>query len=198
MINIKQIIVIAGAILLIVVLFLQPVKSLIKQEDVSAQATESSSTNLFSLESVSDIAKQGLCDTLVKNITTLEEELKNADEASKLDLYKKLAQQWLDVNKPMPAAYIYDEVAKRESSLENWLKAGDTYTESYQHLTDTVMAPVLTENAKVAYEKALEIDENNIDARTGLGTALVNGPAPMAGITMLLGVVEEQPEHLKA
>src|SRR5690606_4789466 len=130
MINIKQIIVIAGAVLLIVVLFLQPVKSLIKQEDVSTQTTESSSSDLFSLESVSDIAKQGLSANLVQGITTLEEELATADDTNKLDLYKKLAQQWLDVNKSMPAAFIYEEVAKRESNLDNWLKAGDMYTES--------------------------------------------------------------------
>src|SRR5690606_16821548 len=110
----------------------------------------------------------------------------------------KLAQQWLDVNKPMPAAYIYKEVAQKESNLENWLKAGDVYTDSYQHLTDTMMAPVLTEHAKNAYEQALKFDESNISARTGLGTALVNGRAPMAGITMLLDVVKEAPNDLKA
>lgn len=197
MINTKQIVVIAGVVLLMVVIFLQPVKSLIK-EDESVQATESTSTDQFSLESVSEIAKQGLSANLTKGIADLEAELKTAPEADKLSLYKKLAQLWLDVNKPMPAAYIYEEIAQKESNLENWLKAGDVYTDSYQHLTDTVMAPLLTEHAKKAYEQALEFDEKNISARTGLGTALVNGPAPMAGITMLLDVVKEAPNDLKA
>ena len=197
MINTKQIIVIAGVVLLMVVLFLQPVKSLIN-EDESVQETESTSTDQFSLESVSEIAKQGLSANLAKGIADLEAEVKAAPEAEKPALYKKLAQQWLDVNKSMPAAYIYEEIAQNESNFENWLKAGDVYTDSYQHLTDTVMAPLLTERAKNAYEQALKFDESNINARTGLGTALVNGPAPMAGITMLLDVVKEAPNDLKA
>jgi len=198
MINTKQIIVIAGVVLLMVVIFLQPVKSLIKEEDAGVQNTESSSSDQFSLESVSQISKQGLSANLTKSITDLEAELKSAPDADKLPLYKELAQLWLDVNKPMPAAFVYDEIAQKESNLDNWIKAGDMYTDAYQHLTDTVMAPVLTGHAKKAYEQALKIDENNIDARTGLGTALVNGPAPMAGITMLLDVVKENPNHLKA
>src|SRR5690606_7227579 len=198
MINTKQIVVIAGIVLLMVVIFLQPVKSLIKEEESEVESVEASSNDLFSLESVSEIAKQGLSANLAKGITDSEAELKAASEAEKLPLYKKLAQQWLDVDKSMPVAYLYEEIAQKESSLENWLKTGDMYTESYQHFTDTVMAPVLIERAKNAYEQALEFDEKNIDARTGLGTALVNGPAPMAGITMLLDVVKENPNHLKA
>jgi len=200
MVNTKQIVVIAGVVLLMVVIFLQPVKSLIKEEEGGVQSTEAaSSTDQFSLESVSEISKQGLSANLTKGIADLETEIKSASDAEKLPLYKKLATQWLDVNKSMPAAYVYEEIAKEESNLENWLKAGDLFTDSYQHLTtDTVMTPVLLEHAKNAYDEALKFDEKNIDARTGLGTALVNGPAPMAGITMLLDVVKENPDHLKA
>lgn len=197
MINTKQIIVIAGVVLLMVVIFLQPVKSLIKA-DAAVESAESVSTDQFSLESVSEIAKQGLSENLTKGIVDLETKIKSASDADKPSLYKELAKLWLDVDKPMPAAYIYDELAQKDPSLENWLKAGELYTDSYQHLTDTVMAPVLTEHAKKAYEQALELDEKNIDAKTGLGTALVNGPAPMAGITMLLEVVKEVPNDVKA
>jgi len=198
MINTKQIIVIAGIVLLMVVIFLQPVKSLIKEEEGEVQGTEAASNDQFSLESVSEIAKQGLSSNLTKSITDSEAELKAAPEGEKLPLYKKLAEQWLDVNKTMPAAYIYEEIAEKDPSVENWLKAGDLYTESYQHFTDTVMSPVLVERAKRSYEEVLKLDEKNIDARTGLGTAMVNGPAPMAGITMLLDIVKEDPTNLKA
>jgi Tfp pilus assembly protein PilF len=198
MINTKQIIVIAGVLLLMVVIFLQPVKSLTTEGDGAEESAESAASEMFSLESVSEIAKQGLSANLTQSITEVEEKLKNASEDEKLPLYKQLAALWDDVNKPMPAAYVYNEIALQESNLENWLKAGDMFTDSYQHLSDTVMAPVLTGKARNAYEKALEFDEENVDARTGLGTALVNGPAPMEGITMLLKVVEEQPKHIKA
>ncbi|TCK83169.1 tetratricopeptide repeat protein [Albibacterium bauzanense] len=199
MINTKQIIVIAGIVVLMGVILLQPVKSLTKEEPVATEdAMASATTDQFSLESVSQIAKQGLSANLTKEITDLETKLNAASDADKLPLYKELAQHWLDVNQPMPVAFIYEEIAQEEPSLENWVKTGDLFTDSYQHLSDTVMAPAFTERAKKAYESALAIDDKNLDARTGLGTALVNGPAPMAGITMLLDVVKEDPANLKA
>jgi len=199
MINKNQIIVIAGVVLLMGYILAQPVKSLTKEDPAATESAGASAiTDQFSLESVSQIAKQGLNANLAKEITDLETQLNAASDADKLPLYKELAQRWLDVNQPMPVAFIYEEIAQEEPSLENWVKAGDYFTDSYQHLTDTVMAPALTERAKKAYESALAIDDKGLDARTGLGTALVNGPAPMAGITMLLEVVEEDPDNLKA
>lgn len=198
MINTKQLIVIAGTVVLMGFILVQPVKSLTKEETVTTEDASSAMSDQFSLESVSQIAKQGLNANLAKEITDLETELNTASDADKLPLYKELAQRWLDVNQPMPVAFIYEEIAQKEPSLENWVKTGDYFTESYQHLTDTVMAPALTERARKAYESALAIDDKNLDARAGLGTAIVNGPAPMAGITMLLEVVNEDPDNLKA
>lgn len=198
MLQTKQIIAIAGVVVLMVVLFLQPVKSLIKDDEAEATAETAVATDVFSLESVSEIAKQGLSADLTRTIEEVEAALAAAPEGEKLPLYKKLATLWQDVNQPMPAAYAYEEVAENEPSLESWLKTGDLFTDSYQHLTDTVMAPVLMQHAKGAYEKALEFDENNLDAKAGVATSLVNGPAPMQGITMLLEVVEQDPNHLKA
>lgn len=199
MLNAKQIIAIVGVAVLMVVLFLQPVKSLIKEDEATnVESASVSNADMFSLESVSEIAKQGLSADLTRTIEDVEDELATASEDEKLTVYKKLATVWLDVNKPMPAAYVYEEVSQKESSLENWLKTGDLFTDSYQHLSDTVMAPVLMEHAKNAYEKVLELDEQNLNAKAGLATALVNGATPMAGITMLLEVVEQEPEHLKA
>src|SRR5690554_4257614 len=198
MINTKQIIVIAGVVVLMGFILLQPVKSLTKEEPVTTGVAAAAVTDQFSLESVSQIAKQSLSANLSKEITDLETKLSAASDADKLPLYKELAQHWLDVNQPMPVAFIYEEIAQQEPNLENWVKTGDLFTDSYQHLSDTVMALAFTERAKKAYELALAIDDKNLDARTGLGTALVNGPAPMAGITMLLDVVKEDPENLKA
>lgn len=198
MLQTKQIVVIAGIVVLMVVIFLQPVKSLIKEDNAAAETATAASMDLFSLESVSEIAKQGLSADLTRTIEEVEGRLAAAPEGEKAAHYRELASLWQDVAKPMPAGYAFEEVAKEEPTLENWLKTGDLFTDSYQHLTDTVMAPVLMEHARGAYEKALELDGDNLDAKTGLATALVNGTTPMSGITMLLEIVEQEPEHLKA
>ncbi len=198
MLNTKQIILISGVIILMVVLYMQPLKSLVKEED-SASAMEAVSTgDQFTLENVSEIAKQGLNSSLQKDITDLEASIKVAPEEEKLSLLKQLAEKWHDVNKPAPQAFALEEIAAKEPTFENWLKAGDVFSEAYTNLQDTVMVPALTQRAIHAYEAALDFDKENLDAKTGLGSAYVNGPNPMQGITMLLEVIKEDPKNSKA
>src|SRR5690554_7687713 len=154
MINTKQIIAIAGVLLLMVVIFLQPVKSLTNEEDAADAGAETGASEMFSLESVSEIAKQGLSANLSQSITEVEEKLKTASDDEKLPLYKQLAELWDDVNKPMPTAYVYNEIALHEPTFENWLKTGDMFTDSNQHLSDTVMAPILTSKARAEIGRA--------------------------------------------
>lgn len=198
MLNTKQIILITGVIILMVVLYIQPLKSLVKEEATAVESNETAIGSQFNLENVSGIAKQGLNASLQKDITDLEASLKEASEEEKLSLLKQLAEKWHDVNKPTPQAFALEEIAAKEPSFENWLKAGDVFSEAYANLQDTVMVPVLTQRAIHAYEAALDFDKESLDAKTGLGSAYVNGPNPMQGITMLLEVVKEAPKNVKA
>jgi hypothetical protein len=198
MLNTKQIILIAGVIILMIVLYLQPLKSLVKEEDAAIALEATTSGGDFTLENVSEIAKQGLNPNLQKDITDLEASIAEASEEEKLPLLKQLAEKWHDVNKPSPQAYVLEEIANKESTFENWLKTGDAFSEAYSNLQDTIMVPILTQRAVHAYEVALGLDENSLEAKTGLGSALVTGSNPMKGITMLLDVVKEDPKNSRA
>lgn len=198
MLTTKQILLITGVIILMAVLYVQPLKSLVKEDDVATEVEAAPSGKEFTLESVSEIAKQGLNTSIQKDITDLEVSLSKASEDEKLSLLKQIAEKWHDVNKPSPQAFALEEIAKKESTYDNWLKTGDVFSAAYSNLQDTVMTPVLTQHAIKAYEKALELNSNSLDAKTGLGSAYVNGPNPMQGITMLLEVVKEEPLNSKA
>lgn len=199
MLNTKQIALITAVIVLMVVIYVQPLKSLVKDEEETEQTVEEMALqDQLTLGNVSQIAKEGLNSNLEKDITELENSINNASEEDKLPLLKQLAEKWHDVNKPAPQALALEEVAQREPSLENWLKTGDAFSESFASLKDTVMVPLLTERAIQAYNKALEINENSLEAKTGLGSAYVNGANPMQGITMLLEVVEKDPTNSRA
>lgn len=197
MLNTKQIILISGVIILMVVLYVQPLKSLVK-EDSDTEIEESNTSEAINLAGISEIAKQDLNSNLAKDITDLENSIVAASEEDKLPLLKELAEKWNDVNKTTPQAYTLQEIAEIESTFKNWLNTGNAYSEAYSNSQDTVMVPVLTQRAIHAYEKALEIEEGNLEAKTGLGAAYVNGPNPMQGITMLLDVVKEDPKNTKA
>jgi cytochrome c-type biogenesis protein CcmH/NrfG len=115
-----------------------------------------------------------------------------------LELQKQLAQQWDDVNQPAPSALYYEAVGEAENTYATWLKAGDLFTSAFQNTQDSLIQPALVNKARNAYDRALKLQPNSLDAKTGLGVSLVNGTNPMEGIQLLLAVVKEEPEHLKA
>lgn len=200
MFSAKQIAVMALAGLLIIALFSLNIKGLQKEEaSKPTTAAKEQAVVALSLEQVSESAKQTINASLAAEITSLETALKNADEQSKLALYKQLAQKWDDVNVATPSAFYKELVAQTESTYENWVVAGDQLTTAYQTTQDSTSQPALVQKAITAYQAALKLNPASLDAKTGLGTAYVSGtPNPMQGITLLLDVVKQDPKNIKA
>src|SRR5690606_36897836 len=111
-----------------------------------------------------------------------------------------LAQKWDDLAKYAPQGFVYEEMAKISPKFEYWLKSGDAYRSAYSNLQDTAMAAELNRLAIQSYEKAVELNENSLDAKTGLGAAMVTGTTgnPMAGIALLREVLEKVPKNVQA
>ena len=200
MFSAKQIAVIALIAVLVAALFSLNIKGLQKEETSKpTTAAKEQAVVALSLEQVSESAKQTINASLAAEITSLETALKNADEQSKLALYKQLAQKWDDVNVATPSAFYKELVAQTESTYENWVVAGDQLTTAYQATQDSTSQPTLVQKAITAYQAALKLNPASLDAKTGLGTAYVSGtPNPMQGITLLLEVVKQDPKNIKA
>jgi tetratricopeptide (TPR) repeat protein len=200
MFSAKQIAVLVLIAVLVTALFSLNIKGLQKEEaSKPTPAAKEQAVVALSLEQVSESAKQTINASLAAEITTLETALKNADEPSKLALYKQLAQKWDDVNVAIPSAFYKELVAQTESSYENWVLAGDQLTTAYQTTQDSTSQPTLVQKAITAYQTALKLNPASLNAKTGLGTAYVSGtPNPMQGITLLLEVVKQDPKNIKA
>jgi cytochrome c-type biogenesis protein CcmH/NrfG len=199
MFNTKQIAVVVLIAVLVAALFSLNIKGLQKEETDKPPAKQAQAVVEVTLEKVSETAKQTINASLAAEITTLETALKNADEQSKLALYKQLAQKWDDVNVAIPSAFYKELVAQKESSYENWVLAGDQLTTAYQTTQDSTTQPVLVQKAITAYQTALKLNPASLNAKTGLGSAYVSGTAnPMQGIQLLLEVVKEDPKNVKA
>lgn len=200
----KQYIAIGVVGLMMVVLYSLDIKGLIKpdepeqQGEMQSTAATADATEV-SAESVTSVSKQMISASLAADITKLEAEAKSADGEKRIELQKQIAQKWDDVNQPAAAAFSYEEIAKAKPTYENWLITGDRFTDGYQNYVDTTVTSGLVNGAINAYNKALELNANSLDAQTGLGVAYVSGSAnPMEGIQLLLGVVKEDPKNLKA
>ena len=197
----KQYIVIGLVAILMVGLYSLDIKGLVKQEGEGENAEMQSATTAktqgdatIDEATVTAVSKQMISASLAADIEKLEKEVKSADGAKKVELQKQLA-----FLHPAAAAFSYEEVAKAEANYENWLIAGDRFTEGYQNNTDSTVTAGLVNRAINAYNKALAFNADGLDAKTGLGVAYVSGTQnPMQGIQLLLGVVKEDPKNEKA
>lgn len=204
MLNKKQIIVIGSVTLLMGLMLMLDIQGLVKPEEGQGNETvattpSASNTKAISLEEVSKTALEGLNANLKSQISNLEAQLKSASDDEKLELYKKLAQQWDDVNLTTPSSLYYELIANEEPNFDTWLKAGDKFTDAYQQSMDTLIQPALVEKAISSYKNADKLKPNTLSVKTGLGIAYVSGtPNPMQGITLLLDVVKQEPKNLKA
>lgn len=202
MLNRKQVVVVGSAVVLMGFMLSMDIQGLVKPNADSASAPSSQAAapvKSFSLKEVSELSKQNLKANLKKQVTDLEAALNSSSENEKVDLQKKLAQQWDDLNDAVPAAFYYELIAQKEPGFTPWLKAGDKFTDAYQQTADTLMQPALVQKAIYAYKQADKLQPNTPEVKTGLGVAYVTGtPNPMQGIQLLLEVVKNDPKNLKA
>lgn len=198
MLNTKQTIVIVVVVALMAALLARPIKGLVTEDKESTSAAADTSS-AYTLSAVSEITKQSINPSLAEEITDLESKVQASSGEEKLSLLQQLADKWEDLAKTAPQGFIYEEMAKISPKFDYWLKAGNAYRVSYTNLQDTSMARALTDNAMRAYQKASDLDANNLDAKTGLGAAMVSGTSnPMAGIALLREVVAKEPKNLEA
>ncbi|QEC51767.1 tetratricopeptide repeat protein [Anseongella ginsenosidimutans] len=187
----KQIGVILSVGILITALYLLPVKGLVNPEEENS--SEPAGTEAaFGPAELAEAEKQNINPSLLVEIEEIEKEL--AEKPGDTALLKKLAGEWEELNISNVSGLYYMELAEKQPTAGNWLKAGDQLREGYKTMSDTIQRSFLVDKALSAYQHALQLDPENLDAQTGLGAVTVEGtPAPMKGIQLLLGVVEKDP-----
>jgi tetratricopeptide (TPR) repeat protein len=208
----KQIVVIVIVVAIMGYLYLLPVKGLIKPKEAQGHTNAAAPERrraVVTVEMVSSAAKILIGPALSAQINDLEGRLKNAsDDAAQLDLQKQLAKHWDDVNQPGPAAFYYQDIARKENKFEDWLTAGSRFNDAFKLTQDTLAQPAFVVNAIANYKNAVKQMPQNLDAKTGLGIAYVNqtslgitdpdGGSPMQGIMLLLDVVKQDPDNRNA
>jgi tetratricopeptide (TPR) repeat protein len=212
----KQIVVIVVVFAIMGCLFFMPVKGLIKAKDdpghnntTASAAVQSRPINKVDVTIVSSAAKVLIGPALSAQINDAEQLLKKTtDEADRLNLQKKLAKLWDDVNQPGPAAFYYQDMAQRENKFDEWVNAGSRFNDAFKTSQDTAAQPSFVLNAIASYKNAVKLKPADLDAKTGLGIAYVNqtslgitdadGGSPMQGIMLLLDVVKQDPQNRNA
>ncbi|WP_316737932.1 hypothetical protein [Pedobacter aquatilis] len=206
-IRLKQTIIIGAILLLVAFLFTRDIKGLVKPTEENGKLPSSGqiaeqgapSTAGLTIEQTSVAAKNVINQSLAKDITVLENSYIGASGAEKVELAQQLAQKWDDVEQITPSALYLEVVAEAKPSSTSWLASGNKFLKAFESTQDSLAQPALLQKANTSFKKALDLDKENIDAKTGLGVTIVNGlGAPMQGIAMLLEVVAKEPKNIKA
>jgi tetratricopeptide (TPR) repeat protein len=115
-------------------------------------------------------------------------------------MYDSLVRITGRAKQPVLSAWLSEQKAvKNNGSSSDWLAAGDRYRNSVSFQQDETKTHALYDAAIRCYNKALELEPGNLDAKVGLGICMVQTTAdPMKGIGMLLEVVNEDSTHVNA
>jgi tetratricopeptide (TPR) repeat protein len=184
----KQLLLIAGAVLLTAGLYFAPQK--INKTEAASEAGE----NAFSFNSLLTEAKGQLKRQELDQVTLVEDALKKAPESEILT--DSLGKIWDRLNMPYISAHYYEEVALKHPDEKNWISTAYRYYDSFRMTDDSTLRKMFVDKAIASYKKVLEINPENLDAKTDLGLCYAEGTSsPMQGIMMLREVVQKNPEH---
>jgi tetratricopeptide (TPR) repeat protein len=154
-----------------------------------------------SLEDQIASARKNLPPDLAGNVSAMEGAIStNRDPVERGHMYDSLS-RFLGMNKQyVLAAYFAEEKAiNNNGSGSDWQQAGERYTSSAGFQEDQNNVPALLNAAMRCFNKALELEPKNLDAKVGLGMCIVEGTDdPMKGIGMLLDVVKEDSTNVNA
>src|ERR1700744_1058793 len=201
----KQIAVIAAVVVITGYLYFLPVKKLdlAKAADRGTGKVASSADRPnvnVTVSMVSATAKTVIPQDQATKITGLEAQLRTAtNDDDKLAVEKQLASQWDAASQPAPAAFYYRDIAQKQNTAANWVTAGNHFNDAYKLTQDTTAQPYFDAQAMEAFQNAMKLSPESLDAKTGLGIAYVNGGGtPMQGIALLLDVVRQDPDNWNA
>ncbi|HTF03690.1 MAG TPA: tetratricopeptide repeat protein [Bacteroidia bacterium] len=132
-------------------------------------------------------------------IASLEQAIKaENDVVHRGQLYDSLVKYLGRSGNYVLASFYAEQKAKQNNgSGSDWMAAGERYRSAASFQKHEDHLPPLYESAIRCFSKALELDPTNLDAKVGLGIAIVDGTTdPMKGITILREVEAADSTHI--
>ena len=183
-----RLILIAGCVLVIFLLFQLPKSVVENQGEMADQASDTLSSHIEKFAPVPDDVRKeiarfrGLLAAGGRNE-------KNAIFADSLANLYRAASQFDS------AGWYAEEASAFFNDPEHWRKVADNYYQAYAMAVDAGRQADFAVKAQAYYEKVLKVDPGDLDAKTNLAMTYVTSTNPMQGITMLREVLSVNPKH---
>ena len=186
-------ILIAGTILLSVALYFAP--SQLNKKGAEPKAAVESKEDEFNPEALLRSAKASLDTNALQQLEFIEKasaQANNQDTA----LLDSIGRIWDRNGIPAASAIWFERKAQIVKSETSYLDAAFRYFDSFRMANDSSVQSLLVGKAITNYKKVLEINPNNLNAKTDLGACYADGTSdPMKGIMLLRDVVAADPNH---
>jgi tetratricopeptide (TPR) repeat protein len=195
-----QLLVISGGVILFSLLFIFGKTVAKKDKPAQDQAVTAGSVSFSQI--LTDL-KKGLKPYQLDYVTRLENAVSRGDiKEQQVHINHQLASFWRDtLNAFLPYAWYTAEAAKLENSEKNLTFAAHLMESRLMEADNPALQNWLATNAKVLFEKALELNPDNDSSKIGLGACYMFGNIsdnPMEGILKVRAVAEKHPENIYA
>jgi len=186
-----QYLIIGSSILLFVLLFIANKKPEKKAEEQMPGKPNAEAQ--VDIKTFADAQISVMPDSLKKTFSILEKNAKDTAGLNALsDFFNKQAM-------PVPAAYYYEKKVELINTTKSWLEAGNRYFYSVRFVRDKNQIGGLYQSAMRCYEKSLQKDAANTEAKIQLASCYVEGSTdPMKGITLLKEVEKTDSSNIHA
>jgi tetratricopeptide (TPR) repeat protein len=186
----KRIILVAACGVLIWLLFMLP-KVVVQNESQLATKTDSTAKS----SDPHAIAPEAL----LRKISEFQTKYREASENQKKAIFAdSLASLYAKTGKFDSAGWYAEQVAKFFNNENSWVKAGEMYYQAYTFALDQSKQGQLAEKTREYLGKVLEVNPQNLEAKTKVAMTYLSSGNPMQGITMLREVLVEDPKNESA
>ncbi len=194
-----RVILVTGIIALSIALYLMPSKAPDKKPEGGMESVPADQNRTaFSVESFIENTKKQYRPAQLAAINRLEAALKESGQLP-VTGFDSLARAWDELKQPGIAAIWYEKKAEADQSERSYIEAAYRYFDAYKTASDSAGKTAWVQKAIHAYQRVIDINPKNLDARTDLGVCYAEGTAePMKGIMLLREVVKENPDHENA
>ena len=117
-----------------------------------------------------------------------------SDNKKKLIFADSLAKYYRDLHHYDSSAKYQEEIAKIEPSVTNWDKSGDAFYKAFDFASDSEK-PEFHKRARYYFEKVLDKNPNNLEAKSKLAMTYVGGEETMKAVKLLREVIEADPKN---
>lgn len=193
----KQLLAIAGALVLIVVLAMLP-KAVLKKPGAEAEANRDQAKTESPASSKKEEDTQharSLNDAQEAKMKTWRVAFSKKAYMQDASLADSIANTFIEVGLYDSAAYYREVVAQQNPTATNLMLAGDVNYDAYTLALNEERKKKYISAARDWYTKSEKADPKNLDAKAKLGLTFVDSDNPMQGILMLRDVIKANPKH---